>query len=1552
MNPVARLHQLCSKRIITTLFLILLFVGSSFGQTTLFSEDFETITSPDSVIHSGTGVWGKSNTLYSSGIGSDSLRIPNPGDSVVATTYNVNTLGLTSVILHFDHICKIEFFDEAVIEVSNDGGASWIRLTAAQYQGAGMFASQGNRFTSHTYYSDWASGVSAVPSNSWWKSEAFDISSLVANASSISIRFVLRDMNYGSYYSDNYGWFIDNIRIESPPVEVNPPVIVLAPATIPDTVYTTGPFDILSEITDLSGVAMAALVYNVNNGANDTLFMANISGNSWMATIPSFPYNNSVNFYLFAIDSSLNANYVQTPLRSFFIKKLTGNGQNVALTATSSQSGGGHSGYGPLNYNDGVISLYGVVPWGWVTTNGWIEYTWTNPVGFDKIVFYKDNRPMTSCGVEIWDGNSYITIHQYAGTAIEDSILFPAPYLTTRLRFNNIDGSTNPNYREIQVFSPQSGPLPDNDAGVSHIINPAPLIYTSAPTPVNVRIKNFAGDTLSKVSVGWSVNGVVQTPFQWTGSLAEHVVSPVLTIGSFAFPTGQHTVRVWTSLPNDSVDEAFFNDTMALNILVCNGVLAGHYTVGTGGDYATFQDAQNAMMQCGIAGAVVFNVLPGTYTGQWTFTDIPGASAVNTVTFRSSTGDPNDVIWLQGAVSTNFTVRFDGAHHVILKGITIKSVNAAYGRIIEFTGSNTDITIDSCFVDAPVINNSFSAPVYSTNSADYNITISNSTLKGGYYGVYYTSTSVSKKNKFNVWRNKIIDYYYSGIYTSYADSLNITENTLTNQVTSNNLYPMFIGYTTGWGKISRNKIISTNSGTNYGLYVAYKQASSTAPLLVSNNFITQPGNSYATSYAVYLIGSNYVNFYNNSAHITGGSSAYGRSFYLSSGSGINVVNNTFSNISGGYAYYIGTPSAVMTSDHNNFYTTGLNLAFWGGAQTTLAGLQTASGKDVSSLNIQPPFISDTDLHLNDPSLANSGVHLSEVSDDIDGSLRLPTPTIGAHEGAVNDASLGEISGLTSGCNLATDSIRVWVVNRGSTTINSPTPTLSTIQFQINNQTPVVEPFPQIIPSGDSILYTFSAPVDFSASNADTAFLIRVWIGLQGDFVRYNDTAEFNLVSYYATQASLTYAGNSASICPGSQITLNATPGAGLSYQWFFNNTQLTNTQPSYTASQPGNYQVVVSNIKQCTDTSSVVEVMASTPPPAQISTIATSFCPGDSIALVANAGNGYIYQWYQDSMAVAGVTGNVLFAKQGGVFQVSITDSNGCQNSSNVIQVIMYAPFEGSELCGITTDSLTGKNLLVWEKVLNQRISQYNLYREGVSTGQYVLIGSVPYNSLSVFTDTFVNPLQQSYRYRISVVDSCGNESDLSPFHKTIHLSANLGVNGEVNLQWTAYVGTAYQTHRVLRSNAGGPYIQIGQVPGTTFSFTDLTPPSGQIVYVIEIEADGGCFPTSSKGSNFSKIQSNQASFTMTGIQTFVSDDIFAVFPNPSQGVFSVETTVNTAMNEKTLSLYDAQGKLVKTMELEGNQAIHTMDASNLNAGIYYLRIEGFNQIKKVVIMK
>lgn len=130
--------------------------------------------------------------------------------------------------------------------------------------------------------------------------------------------------------------------------------------------------------------------------------------------------------------------------------------QNLALTATSAHSGGGATGspdYSAANYNDNSISTCGTTPWGWVTSNGWIEYTWTTPQLIASVVFFKDNRPMTSCTIEYWNGSSYTTAMSYSNSVTcEDSVNLPTPITTTKIRFNNIAGSSNPNHREIRVW--------------------------------------------------------------------------------------------------------------------------------------------------------------------------------------------------------------------------------------------------------------------------------------------------------------------------------------------------------------------------------------------------------------------------------------------------------------------------------------------------------------------------------------------------------------------------------------------------------------------------------------------------------------------------------------------------------------------------------------------------------------------------------------------------------------------------------------------------------------------------------------------------------------------------------------------------------------------------------------------------------------------------------------------------------------------------------------------------------------------------------------------
>lgn len=125
-------------------------------------------------------------------------------------------------------------------------------------------------------------------------------------------------------------------------------------------------------------------------------------------------------------------------------------------------------------------------------------------------------------------------------------------------------------------------------------------------------------------------------------------------------------------------------------------------------------------------------------------------------------------------------------------------------------------------------------------------------------------------------------------------------------------------------------------------------------------------------------------------------------------------------------------------------------------------------------------------------------------------------------------------------------------------------------------------------------------------------------------------------------------------------------------------------------------------------------------------------------------------------------------------------------------------PYQQEQICIVLVDSTTGKNLIVWEKTPNVATDYYKIWKESTTAGVYNLIGTVPYNNLSQFTDTSSHPQQQSDRYKISVVDTCGNESQMSTAHRTLHLSVSQGFPSGVELNWQdSYEGFTFYTYQL-----------------------------------------------------------------------------------------------------------------------------------------------------------
>lgn len=183
----------------------------------------------------------------------------------------------------------------------------------------------------------------------------------------------------------------------------------------------------------------------------------------------------------------------------------------------------------------------------------------------------------------------------------------------------------------------------------------------------------------------------------------------------------------------------------------------------------------------------------------------------------------------------------------------------------------------------------------------------------------------------------------------------------------------------------------------WGFYLNNCQGTSSNTSLMANNFIVLDGSANSTRYGVYSTGCHYINYYYNSFRINGGN-ASASAILVTGGSNIQLLNNIFAITAGtGYGFHIATPSAITACDYNNFYSTGANVAYWIGAQPTLAALTSASLMDSNSVNIPPPFISIPNLHLSTNTLSGLAIPIAVVTDDIDGNPRTTKPTIGAQE---------------------------------------------------------------------------------------------------------------------------------------------------------------------------------------------------------------------------------------------------------------------------------------------------------------------------------------------------------------------------------------------------------------------------------------------------------------------------------------------------------------------------------------------------------------------------
>ncbi|MCK4344242.1 MAG: SBBP repeat-containing protein, partial [Bacteroidales bacterium] len=493
-------------------------------------------------------------------------------------------------------------------------------------------------------------------------------------------------------------------------------------------------------------------------------------------------------------------------------------------------------------------------------------------------------------------------------------------------------------------------------------------------------------------AVDLSVNGgtIPYQSYSWTGP--NLFTSSTEDISNLA-DGGTYSVVV-TDANGCTGDTAIFvNDVSSLS---------GSYSISLSSpDFLNFTEAVDSLISVGISGPVIFNVESGTYTEQISIPEINGASETNTITFQSESGDSTDVIltWASTLADANYTLRLDGADYITFRNMTLRATGANYARLVEITnGAQNNEFSYNRIIGVTTTSTDLGALIYSAGSNDDNNLIEENRFEDGTEGLHLSGVGSSDLEKGTyILNNHFVNQTIKAIILADQDAPVIQSNIIQYDLTDYGFKGIHCGACDNNLIIEKNKILLPNANGGCGIEIGGSDGTPGDEGIIANNFI-QINTSGGSAEGIWNTGSTYQRYLFNSVNITGYDGFGSRAIKIdASSSDIELKNNTFANNVGG-GTIASENTTNISSNYNNLYSTGTNLAYWNSTGvTSLSAWQSASGQDANSISIDPEYLSDSDLHIENFSL-KAGTPLAEVTDDIDGDTRdATTPFIGADE---------------------------------------------------------------------------------------------------------------------------------------------------------------------------------------------------------------------------------------------------------------------------------------------------------------------------------------------------------------------------------------------------------------------------------------------------------------------------------------------------------------------------------------------------------------------------
>ena len=353
-------------------------------------------------------------------------------------------------------------------------------------------------------------------------------------------------------------------------------------------------------------------------------------------------------------------------------------------------------------------------------------------------------------------------------------------------------------------------------------------------------------------------------------------------------------------------------------------------------------------------------------------------------------------------------------------------------------------------------------------------------------------------------------------------------------------------------------------------------------------------------------------------------------------------------------------------------------------------------------------------------------------------------TIGAWSSAnTGIATVGSATGVVTGTGLGTTTISYSIGQCSSTvtvTVNGVTaPITGTLTVCQGATTPLTDAVTGGTWSSSNGNATVGSSGIVTGVNAGTSTI---------SYVAPSGCSNAVVVTVNPTPTATITPLGSTTFCSGSNVTLDANTGAGLTYQWQLGGSNIAGaTNSSYVATLGGNYTVIVTNASGCSATSAITVVTTTAGPGAIITPAGpTTFCTGGSVVLNANTGAGLTYQWQLGGVNIPGATLSSYTATSGGSYVVIVTQGVCVATSSPTIVTVNTAPtvtpINGSlTVCtGLTTTLTDGTGGGTWasSNIAKATVGSSSGVVTGVATGTTTITYTFTNTCGSIFTTSVV----------------------------------------------------------------------------------------------------------------------------------------------------------------------------------------------------------------------